>query len=61
MKENLIKLSHNLIFGVRIKDVNLGDMPAESGIKVENGVLKVTMPKSEEAKPKKIQVKSVGK
>jgi len=28
---------------------------------VENGVLKVTMPKSEEAKPKKIQVKSVGK
>jgi len=34
--------SHNLIFGVRIKDVNLGDMPAESGIKVENGVLKIT-------------------
>ena len=28
---------------------------------VENGVLKVTMPKSEEAKPKKILVKSIAK
>jgi hypothetical protein len=34
--------SHDLIFGVKIKNVNLNDLPMQSGAKINNGVQKIT-------------------